>query len=355
MSSTARKQPRWRFVLTSTLRSFTADGCSDLAAGLTYYTVMAIFPALLAIVSILGIVGQAGPAVDAMMRIIRQVAPGDAADIIGGIVRGMAAQGGAGIALVIGILLALWSASGYVGGFGRMMNRIYRVREGRPTIKLRLVNLLVTLVIVLAFVVALVLLVASGPVLRELGAALGLGATFLKVFNIVKWPILVIVLIGVVALLYYATPNVKYHRFRLLSLGAVLAIVGCGLGSVAFAVYVANFANYNKTYGALGGVIVLLLWLYLTNTLLLLGAELDAELERTRELAHGLPAEEHFQLPLRDDTQIEKLEAKDDDWRLQAAILRERGLRKELAKDAGEFFESQGLDDDGFVRDEETR
>lgn len=347
---TPKRLPDWRFIAKSTLRGFTDDKCSDLAAGLTYYTVMAIFPALLAVISILGIVGEAEEAVKSIEELIGRFAPAEAASIVARVIEGMAEQGGAGIALIIGIVLAIWSASGYVAGFGRMMNQIYGVEEGRNPIRLRLVDLLVTLIIIVAAVVGLLLVVSSGPVLRLMGELLGLGDAFITVFNIIKWPVLVLLLIGAVALLYHVTPNVKFPKVRLLSPGAVVAIVGCLVASVGFAIYVANFGNYNKTYGALGGVIVMLLWLQLTNTVLLLGAELDAELARFRELKRGLPSETGLQLPLVSDTQIQKKLKADHEWEVQAAMIREEGIRPTLKRDAENFFGDQAHDEDGFVR-----
>ena len=212
----------------------------------------------------------------------------------------LSTSSGTGLALIIGLATALWSASGYVGSFGRAMNRIYEVGEGRPVWKLRPVMLLVTLItVVLAALVALAL-VLTGPAAQAVGNAIGLGSTAVLVWNIAKWPVMLVVVIAIVALLYYATPNVKQPKFRWLSVGAVFAIVVWVLASAAFGFYVANFSSYNKTYGALAGVIVFLLWLWLTNLALLFGAELDAELERGRELQAGIAAEESVQLPPRD-------------------------------------------------------
>ena len=180
------------------------------------------------------------------------------------------------------------------------MNRIYEVEEGRPIWKLRPVMLLVTLVAVVLVALVALALVVTGPAAQAVGDAIGLGSTAVLVWNIAKWPVMLVVVVLIVALLYYATPNVKQPKFRWISVGALVAIVVWVLASAAFGFYVANFSSYNKTYGSLAGVIVFLLWLWITNLALLFGAELDAELERGRELQAGVAAEETVQLPPRD-------------------------------------------------------
>jgi membrane protein len=219
---------------------------------------------------------------------------------------------GAGIALVVGLATALWSASGYVGSFGRAMNRVYQIDEGRPIWKLRPVMLLVTLITVVLAALVLVGLVISGPAAKAVGDAVGLGATAVLVWNIAKWPVMLAVVVLIVALLYYATPNVKQPKFKWISVGALVAILTWVLASAAFGFYIANFSSYNKTYGSLAGVIVFLLWLWITNLALLFGAELDAELERGRQLQAGMAAEQTLQLPPRDTRNIEKAQAKQD-------------------------------------------
>ena len=201
---------------------------------------------------------------------------------------------------MLGILGALWSASGYVGAFGRAMNAVYEIDEGRPFWKLRPVMLLVTLVAILLVAVVLVMLIVSGPLASSIGSVIGLSTQAVTVWNIVKWPIIVLFVVLIVAILYYATPNVKQPKFRWLSVGAVVAIVVWILASVAFAFYVATFGSYDKTYGSLAGAVVGLLWLWITNLALLFGAELDSELERGRQLQAGIAAEEELQLPARD-------------------------------------------------------
>lgn len=314
----------WGYVLRKTVREFSSDQCTDLAAALTYYAVLALFPAAIALTSLLGLVGQGTEAVDQVLSILRGVGAGGVVESVGPTLKDLAASRGAGLALVLGLAGALWSASGYVGAFGRAMNRVYEIPEGRPVWKLRPAMLLLTAVLVVLVALALLGLVLSGPVLDEVGKAIGLGSTVVTVFSIVKWPLIALVVVVIVALLYYFTPNVKQPKFRWVSVGAVLAIVVWGLASAAFGFYVANFSSYDKTYGALAGVIVFLLWLWLTNLALLFGAELDAELERGRELASGIAAEEQIQLPPRDDRNIEKAEAKEAEDVRRGRELREQ-------------------------------
>jgi membrane protein len=301
----------WRYVLRKTAREFSDDQCTDLAAALTYYAVLALFPAAIALTSLLGLVGQGTEAVDEVLRILEGVGASGVSDAIGPTLRDLSASQAAGLGLVLGLLGALWSASGYVGAFGRAMNRVYEIREGRPFWKLRPAMLVLTAVLVLLTAVSLAALVLSGPVADQVGRSLGLSSTVVTVFSIAKWPALVAVVVLIVALLYYFTPNVRQPKFRWVSVGAVLAIVVWALASLAFGFYVANFSSYDKTYGALAGVIVFLLWLWLTNLALLFGAELDAELERGRELQSGIAAEESLQLPPRDTRNIEKAEEKE--------------------------------------------
>lgn len=302
-----------RYVLRRTLREFINDECTDLAAALTYYGVLSLFPAAIAVLSVIGVFGQGPKAVDTLLGVLSDVGAGSVADTLRGPLEELSGSPGAGLALVVGLLGAWWSASAYVGAFGRAMNKIYQIGEGRPVWKLRPVMLLVTLVLVIFAAVTLVTLVVSGPLAESLGGALGLGSVAVLAWEIAKWPVLLVIVVVMVAILYYATPNIKQPRFRWLSPGAVVAILVWALASAAFGFYVANFSSYNKTYGSLAGVIVFLLWLWITNLALLFGAELDAELERGRELQAGVAAEERVQLPARDTRKITKDSAKHDD------------------------------------------
>ena len=296
----------WRYVVRRTWREFTSDQCTDLAAALTYYAVLALFPAAIALMSLLGLVGQDDSAVDEVLSILRDLGGGSIVKSIQDPLIALSQSQSAGLALVLGLAGALWSASGYVGAFGRAMNRIYEVGEGRPIWKLRPVMLLLTVVLVVLAAAVLLALVLTGSVAQTVGEALGLGSTGIMLWQIAKWPVLLLVVVFIVALLYYTTPNVRQPRFRWVSVGALLAILTWVVVSAAFGFYVANFGSYDKTYGTLGGVIVFLLWLWLTNLALLFGAELDSELERGRELQSGLAAEETLQLPPRDTRKLEK-------------------------------------------------
>ena len=325
-SPTELKPASLRYVLRKTLREFLSDECTDLAAALTYYAVLAIFPAFIALLSLVGVAGQGQKTVDTLLKILSDVGASSVADNVRPLLEDMSTSPGAGLGLLLGLLGALWSASGYVGAFGRAMNRIYEVGEGRPVWKLRPMMLLLTLVLVVLAAMTLVGLVLTGPAAESVGNAVGLGSTAVLIWGIAKWPIMLFIVVLMVALLYYATPNVKQPKFRWVSIGAAVAIITWILLSAAFGFYVANFSSYDKTYGSLAAVIVFLLWLWLTNLALLFGAELDAELERGRELQSGVAAEENIQLPARDDRNIKKSEKKE-----QEDVERGRALREEHA------------------------
>lgn len=310
---TGLSRASWKYTARKAWTEFVGDECTDLAAALTYYAVLSLFPALLALVSLLGVFGQGESTTNALVDMIRQMGQDNAANQLRGPIDQMTQANAAGFALVLGILGALWSASAYIGAFGRAMNRIYAIEEGRPIWKLRPLQLAVTLVGVLLVAAVLIGLVVSGPVARSVGDAIGLGASAVTLWNIMKWPVILAIVIVLVAMLYYFTPNVRKPTFRWVSVGATIAILTWILASVGFAFYVANFGSYNKTYGSLAGVIVFLLWLWLTNLALLFGAELDAELERTGQLEAGVEAEEELKLTPRDTRASEKRRRKHDD------------------------------------------
>ena len=310
-SPTDLTKPSWKYTARKTFREFLDDECTDLAAALTYYAVLALFPAMIAILSLVGLAGQGPETVQTLISILKQVGAGEIANVLEEPLGDLAKSQNVGFGLAIGLAGALWSASGYVNAFGRGMNRIYEIEEGRPFLKLRPMMLLVTLVTVVLTALVALGLALTGPPVEAVGRAIGLGDSAQLVFNIVKWPIMLAVVVFIVALLYYATPNVKQPKFTWVSVGAVVAILTWIVASLLFGFYVGNFGNYNKTYGSLAGVIVFLLWLWITNLALLFGAELDAELERTRELQAGIKAEETLQLPPRDTTKIEKAAEKE--------------------------------------------
>ena len=299
----------WKYIGRRTLAEFSADQCQDAAAALTYYGVLSAFPALLAIFSLLGVVGEGDSAAKAVLGIIEQVAPGSTVDLVRGPIHQFASSSAAGLGLIVGIVLAVWSASGYIGAFSRVMNRIYEIDEGRPFWVLRPQQVLLTLALVVLMAVMAVLLVISGPLIGAIGDALGVGQAAVTVWSIARWPVMVLVLIVAVGLLYWGTPNVR-QRFRLISLGSLLAIIVLAIATLGFGFYVANFANYNKSYGSLGGVIIFLVWLWIANLVLLFGAEFDAEVERDRELRAGADAAAEIQLPPRGTRQSEKSKEK---------------------------------------------
>lgn len=318
-------KPSWKYIARKTIREFSDDQCTDLAAALTYYAVLALFPALLALVSLLGLVGQQGKT-EELINVLSNMGAGSVADTIRGPLDQLSQTSTAGLAMIIGIAGALWSASGYVGAFGRAMNRVYEIQEGRPFWKLRPLMIIITLASVILAGLVAIGLVVSGPLARAVGDALGFGETALTVWNIVKWPVLLALAALVVAILYYATPNVKQPKFRWISIGAVVAIVAWVVASTLFGLYVSQFSNYNRTYGSLAGVIIFLLWLWITNLALLFGAELDAEMERGRQLQAGIKAEQEIQLPPRDTRVIDKNAAKDDrDLQQGRELRRSRG------------------------------
>jgi membrane protein len=316
----------WIYALKKTAKEFGSDQCTDLAAALVYYSVLAIGPALIAIVSILGLLSP-----DAVSQLtkqflapVQQSSPG-VYNIVTQLITNATKTKGVGIGLVVGILGALWSASGFVGAFGRAMNRIYSIPEGRPVWKLRPTQLLVTVVIVVLVVLGALILVSTGPIVTQVANVVGIGDVALTVFQIVKWPILVVIAIAAIAILYYFSPNVRQPKFKWMSTGSLLALVVWGLATLALGLYLSlsNGGSYAKTYGAVAGVIVFLLWLWITNLVLLFGAEFDAELERSRELQAGIAAEEQIQLPLRDTRQSDKKAAKHQKDVDQARELRE--------------------------------
>ncbi|WP_394248688.1 YihY/virulence factor BrkB family protein [Arthrobacter pityocampae] len=300
------KKPAWKYVFKRSVNEFGKDQCTDLAAALTYYAVLAIFPGIIALMSLLGLFGQAQATTDQVMGIAEQFAPKEALDTIEPIIENLASNQAAGLTFVIGLLGAIWSASGYVNAFSRAMNRVYEVEEGRGFIKLRPQMLLITIIVLLLIVAMGLMLVLSGPVAEAVGNTIGLGSTAVTIWNIAKWPVMVLFAVLMIAVLYYGSPNIKQPKFRWMSLGGFIALLVLAITTAGFSLYVANFGNYNATYGAIAGVIVLLLWLWLANISLLFGVEFDAEMERGRQLQGGIEAEETIQLPPRDSKAAEK-------------------------------------------------
>ena len=289
----------WRAILRRTWKEFQADNLTDWAAALTYYSILALFPALLVLVALLGLVGQQDT-INSLLDSLRTAGLGSAADNIQGPLTDVVNQkGGAGALFGVGIAVALWSASGYIGAFMRASNAIYETQEGRPFWKLRPLQVAVTLLMVLLLAVVLIGLVLTGPLAKAIGDAIGLGSTAVTVYGIVKWPILIAIVMFMFAVLYYVAPNVKQPRMRWISPGGIVAVGLWLIASAAFGFYVSNFGSYNRTYGTLGGVITFLVWMWISNIAVLLGAEFDAELERERELRLGINAHDEIKLPPR--------------------------------------------------------
>ncbi len=284
--------------LKRTLTEFREDNLTDRAAALTYYAVLSIFPALIAMIALVGLVGNPQTITKELTKLASSIGPASAAQTfkepIASVANGSSTTG---ILLIIGVASALWTASGYVGAFMRASNTIYEVEEGRSFIKLRPLQILVTLILVMLLALVLVALVVTGPIASRVGSAIGASTAAVTVWDIAKWPVLLIVVTFMIAVLYYASPNARLRGLKSIIPGSVLAVGGWLLASAGFAFYVAHFSSYNKTYGALGGVIVMLVWLWITNVAVLLGAEVNAERERSRQLRQGTPgADREIQL-----------------------------------------------------------
>ncbi|MDX2564477.1 YihY/virulence factor BrkB family protein [Streptomyces sp. TX20-6-3] len=289
----------WRSVLRRTVTEFRKDELTDRAAALTYYGILALFPALLVLVSLLGLIGRS--ATDAVLENVTALTPGAARDVITTAVRQLQGSAGLGsVMAIVGLLLALWAASGYVAAFIRSANAVYDVPEGRPVWKVLPVRVGVTALLLVLAVISALIVVFTGSLARQVGSALGIGDTALTVWSIAKWPVLVLLVIVMIAILYWATPNAKVRGFRWVTPGSFLALLIWMIVSAGFAVYVANFASYNKTYGTFAGIIIFLVWLWITNLAILLGLEFDAETSRQRAIAGGHPEQEEPYVEPRD-------------------------------------------------------
>jgi len=332
----------WKYAIKRSVKEFSNDQCTDMAAALTYYSVLSMFPAFVALISILGVIGNGKATVNSLMDMAQELAPGGSLDTLRSTLDQLSTSPGSGIGLVVGLVGAIWTASGFTGAFGRAMNRIYEVPEGRPIWKLRPQTLLITVVVLVLVAIAAASLVLTGPVARAVGNVVGLGDTAVTVWNIAKWPLLLLLVVVIIAILYFATPNVRQPKFRWISTGALVAILVWVVASVGFGLYVANFSNYNKTYGSLAGVIVFLLWLWLGNLALLFGAEVDSELERGRQLQAGMDSEGDLQLPVRDDRKVRKSQAGLEKLIGQAKDLRQHfGRTNGTASEDGQLHDSE--------------
>lgn len=306
-------------------QQFGKDQVTDIAAGLTYFAVLALFPAILAIVSLLSLVNQDSNVTEQLLAIFRSIAPEDTVDSLEGPITDLTATPAAGLGFVVGLVGAIWSASGFVGAFSRGMNRIYAVQEGRTYLKFQPVILMVTIISLVTLAAMALIIVVSGDIAQAVGNVIGIGDEVVLVWDIAKWPLLAFLAVLILAMLYYATPNVKQHKFRWLTIGSVTALFAWAAATFGFFFYVSNFGNYGKVYGALGGIIVFLLWLYISNMAILYGAEVDSEAERVRELRAGIKAEYAVQLPLRGTARIDAAIEAEARAVLEAKKIRQEG------------------------------
>ncbi|MEV7796073.1 YihY/virulence factor BrkB family protein [Streptomyces sp. NPDC087512] len=298
-SPTALPKRSWSALLRRVLSEFKDDELTDRAAALTYYGILSLFPALLVLVSLLGIAGSS--ATQEVLDNIRKIAPGSARDVLTNAIEQLQAKAGLGSALaVVGLLGAVWSASGYVAAFIRSANAVYDVPEGRPVWKVLPLRVALTVVLLVLAVVSALIVVFTGSLARQAGTALGVGDTAMTVWTYAKWPVLVLLVTIMIAVLYWATPNARVRGFKWITPGSVIALLIWLAASAGFAVYVANFSSYNKTYGTLAGVIIFLVWLWVTNLAILLGLEFDAELARQRVIDGGHPPEDEPYVEPRD-------------------------------------------------------
>ena len=277
---------------------FQEDNMTDWAAALTYYGLLSLFPALIALVSIVGLFGDPEETTKTITDVVTQIGPSSAADTFAGPIQSITEnRSAAGILFVVGLATALWAASGYIGAFMRAANIVWETPEGRGFLKLRPLQLAVTLAMIIVLALVALALVLTGPIVQAVGDAIGVGNTAITVWDVAKWPVLLLVLGLMIGVLYYAAPNVKVRSLRWVTVGSLVALVVWILASAAFAFYVANFGAYDKTYGTLGGIVTLLVWTWISNLALLFGMELNAERERSRELKAGVPrAEREIQL-----------------------------------------------------------
>ncbi|MFE2323794.1 YihY/virulence factor BrkB family protein [Streptomyces sp. NPDC059385] len=289
----------WKAVMRGTVKEFKDDELADRAAALTYYGVLALFPALLVLVSLLGLAGES--ATKQVLDNLQKLAPGSARDVITDAVQQLQGHSGVGSLLaVVGLVIAVWSASGYIAAFIRASNAVYDMPEGRPVWKVLPLRLALTITLMVLACASALIVVFSGSLARQAGTALGMGDTALTVWSIAKWPVLVLLVTIMIAVLYWAAPNAKGRGFKWVTPGSLLALAIWMAASAGFAFYVANFAAYNKTYGTLAGVIIFLVWLWITNLAILIGLEFDAEMARQRAIAGGLPEDEEPYVEPRD-------------------------------------------------------
>ncbi|MHC5797770.1 YihY/virulence factor BrkB family protein [Lacisediminihabitans sp. FW035] len=321
-------RPAWRLIVRSTIHGFLTHGLADLAGSLTYFALLASAPGLVALISVANLFGQGRKAVDALLSTVDDVTPGSAVALLTGPLRALGQSPAIGWTLVVSVLLATWAVSSYVAAFGRSLNRIYEVREGRPIWKLKPFQLLVAVVLIVLVIITVAALVLSVPVAEGIGDAFGLGSAPLVIWSVAKWPVLVITVVLIVTVLNYATPNVRQPKIRLLTAGSAISVVVLVGVSLLFAFYVKDFADFDRTYRSFAGFVVVLLWLWISNLTLLFGAEFDAQFERARELRAGVEAERQIQLPPR-ETEASDRAARNREGDIELG----RELREDSARD----------------------
>jgi len=296
----------WFEVLKRTVKEFNNDNLSDWAAALTYYGVLSIFPGILVLLSVSGLL-LTDTTQSAVLTNAKELFPGSIAGPMTGAVNELKKGSHvAGLLAIVGLLGAVWTASGYVGAFIRAANAIYDVPEGRPIWKILPIRLGITVAVGTLIALAALSIVFTGRFAEQAGSWVGLSKESVRVFDIAKWPALLVVVMLILAILYWASPNARQHGFRWITPGGALAVFIWLVASGGFAIYVSNFSSYNKTYGTLGGIIAFLVWLWISNIAILLGAEFDAELERGRAIEAGLPPDDEPYVPLRDERHIKK-------------------------------------------------
>jgi membrane protein len=305
-SPTSLPRHTWKDTLTRTATEFKRDKLNHWGAALTYYAVLSMFPALLVLVSLVGLFANPERVTKVLTDTVAQMGPATAAKTFQGPIETLtSSRGTAGVMFVVGVISALWAASGYVSAFADASNTIYEVEEGRPFWKLKPLQLAVTFVLIMLAALVALALVLSGPIVGALGSSLGISDTALTVWRFVKWPAMIVLVLIIFGALYYTSPNARPTGLRWVTGGAILALVMWIVASIALALYVSNFGSYNKTYGTLGGVVVFLIWLWVTNMAILLGAEFNAETERARQLEGDVPgADRRLRLEPREPAEV---------------------------------------------------
>lgn len=290
----------WLYVLRRTGHSLIRVRLIDSAAALTFFAAITIFPGTLAVLSAFALGDGDGAAIGVLQEIASLVLGDETGQILREGLEQLLRADNPGWTLTVGIVLLLSTGSAYVTAFGRAVNTFYGVQEGRRIWKFRGLMVVVSAVLVVGMAVAIPLLMSTPTIVTATANVLGIGEPWITVWVVGRWPVLIALGSAMIAVLYYWTPTIERQSVPLFSWGSIVALVGWGIATAAFVIYVTQFAHYSQTYGWLAGALVLLLWLYLSNFVILLGAVLDAEIVRMRQLLDGIPSEEIIQVPMRD-------------------------------------------------------